>query len=700
MTFPTTDLLCKVYLAIGADLTQPPHTWSWTEITDYVRFAPGITTSQGRPDWTSTVRNSSGQLTLDNRDGRFSRRNPNGPYFGLLTFNTPIWATVDAGAGPVSRLQQFVNEWPTRWDRSGNDSTVPIQCAGIMRRLQQGRDPRSAQRRALPATSPAAYWPIEDGSNSTQAASAVSGVAAMNATGVIRFASASGAPGSGSVADLSTGGQLVGTVPATAALSYRVEFNFIMPVLQPGGFVAMVQWTTPGGGTAIWEIDADETGLYIQWLSGSGATALWSSGVPVDDNVWHHVRADLAQNGTDTSAVVTLDGVEVINEPAAGPGYAAPNAFKVNPTGIADEALPALGHLAVWTPWAATFDTYDAFTGYAGELATDRIRRICTEESIPIKCTSGVSVAMGPQPLDTPLNILRDAEKADRGVLYEVDWGLGYQALDDRTNEPVALALDFDQRHIAEEPQPADDDQRLRNRWRVSRSAGSEAVAEDDSGPLGTQAGGPGLYDDSDTVNVETDSQLIDQAGWQLRVSTVDEDRWPSIALRFHGTPDLIPAWSAMPFGARMTAANPPAQVAPDTIDAVVEGWSERWDTKTWGAVLSTSPFSPYRVSVLAETTGDVDENLGWLDWDSCTLNTAIDSDDVTWLVDADPVDTTDSDDFPRNVFIGGEEVTVTACSGGSAPQTWTVTRSVNGVVKSHDPGAVITLARPFVLAL
>src|SRR6185369_11213579 len=98
--------------------------------------------------------------TLDNRDGRFSRRNPTGPYYGQLTFNTPIWMTVDPGSGPVTRFTGFVNEWPTRWDRSATDSTVPIQCAGIMRRLQQGTDAKSALRRTITganATQPVHY---------------------------------------------------------------------------------------------------------------------------------------------------------------------------------------------------------------------------------------------------------------------------------------------------------------------------------------------------------------------------------------------------------------------------------------------------------------------------------------------------------------------------------------------------------------
>jgi hypothetical protein len=42
----------------------------------------------------------------------------------------------------------------------------------------------------------------------------------------------------------------------------------------------------------------------------------------------------------------------------------------------------------------------------------------------------------------------------------------------------------------------------------------------------------------------------------------------------------------------------------------------------------------------------------------------------------------------------------VTAVSGGSSPQSFTVTRSVNGVVKAHLTGAAVDLADPTYLGL
>ncbi|MFD5724650.1 hypothetical protein ACFWMT_00925 [Streptomyces sp. NPDC058368] len=56
--------------------------------------------------------------------------------------------------------------------------------------------------------------------------------------------------------------------------------------------------------------------------------------------------------------------------------------------------------------------------------------------------------------------------------------------------------------------------------------------------------------------------------------------------------------------------------------------------------------------------------------------------------------------EFPFDVTVDGEQVTVTAVTGASSPQQMTVTRSVNGIVKSQVPGADVRLTHPMIIAL
>jgi hypothetical protein len=52
------------------------------------------------------------------------------------------------------------------------------------------------------------------------------------------------------------------------------------------------------------------------------------------------------------------------------------------------------------------------------------------------------------------------------------------------------------------------------------------------------------------------------------------------------------------------------------------------------------------------------------------------------------------------DIIIGGEQIHVSSISGTSSPQTFTVTRAVNGVSKAQASGAAVALYRPAIVAL
>jgi hypothetical protein len=112
-----------------------------------------------------------------------------------------------------------------------------------------------------------------------------------------------------------------------------------------------------------------------------------------------------------------------------------------------------------------------------------------------------------------------------------------------------------------------------------------------------------------------------------------------------------------------------------------------------------TTPAGPYRVGVLAAAADDVDPPVGRLIWRTCVLAEALDTTETGVDITASPLTTVNPDHFPFDVFVGGERMTATACSGASNPQTLTVTRSANGVVKAHLIGAAVSIALPLILA-
>ena len=203
-------------------------------------------------------------------------------------------------------------------------------------------------------------------------------------------------------------------------------------------------------------------------------------------------------------------------------------------------------------------------------------------------------------------------------------------------------------------------------------------------------------------------NQTFDQAGWRLHLGTWPGYRYPTITLDLFAEagvavqesrePYILPTFAAADLAFRATVTSPPDDIT-DIIDVIIEGYTEVLEPFGWSVAANASPYGPWRVGLLAQTTGETVET-GWLDWISCVLATGVDESATSWQITASPVDTTDAQDFPRDAFIGGERITVTACSGASAPQTWTVVRSVNGITKSHLTGERISLAAPFVLAL
>jgi len=713
VTFPTADLKVTVRIALGADLSQSWLTWQWLDITEWVRYRDAITITLGRQDWASRVDAGRARLRLDNRDGRFSRRNPLSPYYGLLSKNTPIWITVDPGSGESTRFQGFVTEWPTRWtDKSGTDSTVPIVCSGVIRRLESASANRSALRRSVESLSPDSFWPLEGdlrplaGTADALAAANVGSGPLGPTTEALDFGSTRGPVGVSDAAELSYNWLVLGQVDPAATTAASFVAWVKLPSDASGSNYVQVNFNLSGstGDVAYFYMDASPTSVSAATLEidGVGSSSLGSTSMTVDTTTAHQMAMTIAQSGSDLVVNTYFDGVHLETTTLASDTFNAPvrvvaGNVRIDGTVPVGDYQAVVSSLAFWRSEltaAQIARMAAAGVGGVGELAHERVIRVCAEAGVALSCVSARSVVMGPQPVGTEMSVLRECQIVDDGLLFETEFGLGYTSSSERLNAPVAMALDFDSRHIAEEPEPADDDQRTVNYWVASRSGGESATAQDaDSIADGL------LYDGGSTVNVEADSQLIHQAGWQVHKGTVDEDRWPHLALRFHGTPDLIPDWVETRIGDRVTVDNPPEQVDPYPIDAIIEGWTEQIDTKTWQAALNTSPASPFEVFQIETGTG----NRSRLDTKHSTLSAEVASGGTSatvvtaagkrpWITSAAfPAQ------FPLIINIGGEPITVTDITSATSPQTFTLTRSL---AKSHAAGAKVSLWRPPAIAL
>lgn len=715
-TFPATNLDVIVELALGADLTADPDTWVWTDISTYVRHADRIVISRGRGDEWTEVGPSRATLTLDNRDGRFTRVNVFGTWYGQLQRNTPLRIRVDmhTGAGPQTRFTGYVTKWPPRWDKSGNNQWTPITADGIFRRLGQGDPLRSAMYRSISGVIegdlvPIAYWPMEDGANATQFASGLADGPVMRFTGSVAPATASDLVGSDPLPNMAVSSSMLATIPSHTDTGFWAVQVVVKIPSEPASTTTLIEIKATGGTTATYRlvvVPGTPASLFVNGFDAAGAPTYTVVEYPLDGasgrpteadffGTWHMIfissqddRAVDPPLSSTTLSISTTNGTgispgELI--PGTGETLAGGVHSKVSTVKIIAGVAISVGHLAVslheeWKFLAVPHMT--AMVGHAGEQAHERIARLCSEERLPYSITGTRSAAMGAQTTSKLLDLIREAEKTDVGILYEtLDGRVGYRTNSDRYNRDALLTLDYNLKHIREWA-PQDDDQKIKNDITVSRPGGSSARLED-----AASIAKEGRYRQPHTANVETDSQLTHVAGWLRHLGTFDELRFPQVGFQLHRHTSLINAWLAQDLLThRLDIINLPTPV-PVTTRQAIEGYTETIGSRDWDIDVNLAPVSTYTVAVYDDGLsryGAANTKLTSAITSSQT-SVAVTATDETWITTA-----TFPAEFPINVDIGGLTYSCTAITGTTPSYTLTLVRL--GTDKAHAANAAVTI--------
>ncbi|WP_422733993.1 polysaccharide deacetylase family protein [Micromonospora sp. WMMD558] len=541
------------------------------------------------------------------------------------------------------RAVMEVSEWPPRWSTTGSDVWVPLQASGILRRLGQGAKPLdSALYRYLTVgrpglAYPTVYWPLEDPAGSLSARAVTAGVepmipfgysrftapgsgAPVEAAALPEFGSGTGIPGSGPVVDLSRGGVLQGRVPAAATPGggWRVEWVMRAP-RDKADTVVPIRFESDGS-YRVWDVQIEPTGVFATVYVDdplAGAVASASASFNVFDGLPHHYAVEVYPDGSNVGADLRIDDVLVDSySPFTPPLVGSPGNLSrviVNPLEVRQDepqssAMPTVGHIAGWNPLPVDFpDTHEAMTGHLGETTAARIERLCDEQGVPVFVSEGPdeSAAMGPQGIATFLDLLRECADADGGILGEAreQIALTYRCLGALYNQ---TPLELDYTHLAPPLEPVDDDDLVRNDVEAKSPSGGAARAVLETGPLSVQAppDGVGTYDTSVTVNVASDVQLPDQAGWRLHVGTWDEARYPVMRVNlgapvWTGDAELTAAASALTAGDVLSVGGLPEWLPPGPAVVMVRESVERIDQHTRTVDWTLTPAGPYTVGTV-----------------------------------------------------------------------------------------------------
>lgn len=578
--------------------------------------------------------------------------------------------TVVAAAEITDRRFRFtteVPEWRPSWEVGSDDVSSTIQGAGILRRMSQGEKAlESTLRRRIPTFSPLAYWPCEDADGATQAASAVVGGFPLFTSGGWDFAQNDDLAGSKPLPSVEAGSTMQGDVPAPVTPTDEWSVSMMYTVdATPASDAVFLSWYTSGT-IRRWRIVMGPTGSRAQGYDDEGTLVLnqvIGTGTDIFDG-WWRLHFWVTQDGSDVEWHLNWWNVDgdaggfsdtLVGD--VGRVTQVYTQFGASVTGL------HVGHIGVFEVGnTAAYSLADH--GFNAETAGARLVRLCEEEGIPFRAVGAVTdtTAMGPQQPDTALNLLRECEEADGGILHEdrEELGLVYRNRTELYNQEPALTLTWSQ--INQPFEPVDDDSRIRNDVTRSRLAGSSARVVLEEGPLSVQPPplGVGTYDESVPLNLHNDSQPLQIAAWAMHLGTWDEARYKRVRVLLHKWPELIEEAVEVREGDIIRITDTPDFLPPGPYDLLVEGYSEDFTGLTWEIIFVCAPGGPWTVGVTE------DPIVGRADTDGSELAAAIDSDDTHLVVTVTegPLWVTDLAELPFDVTLGGEEVTVTAITG------------------------------------
>lgn len=718
MSYQTGDPLgMRLRIAPGANLSNDPSTYTWQEITYDLVMDVAITYDEGAPDEAGET-NSQFTCSLRDNRGRYDPDNAESdlwPYFDLQC--GVEWA-VNLGDGSgwnilfsgymASVIEDFSSGTPHKVRRA-------ITAAGPFRRLGQSKSAFSAMTRYYRTVKPIMYWRMEDLADSRQAQSDVAGRPAMilppnTSANLPVWAQRTGMPGSLPVAQFTPGATLSVAFPPYVPQGSTIRVAFLANLAVLTTATTMFRMTMVGSNAIAWEIFVAPGGSpRLRALDATGATLFSStnfappSGFLGNSNngpilhPWLLYAITLQQSGADI--IWTLNyGPIWINDIGDPDGFTTlpsgtlaatqvgqPTGFIISPNAAAEDM--AVGHLSLSD---SGIGLVNALTNSAigwPQTTSQRVAGVANEFGVPNAIIGSSSAKMGAQQLGTVLAMLRDAMKADHGIVSDGRGVVTYRTLNGLYNLTPMIRLDGANRELFQPYAPVRDDQKHRNRITVTRTGGSSYLADN----LADQAR-TGLADGSETINLAADIQLPDHAGYFLAVGTVGGKRYPQFTLDFLRAPEFARPWLGMRLGDRFLLTNPPRASAKDDVQLQLRGFKQRWEGRyKWTATCNTIKADPFNVGVLDDPIlGRAEADLNAVTVTSEVSSQTTTSFNVNVAADTPPIiDSTNfASDFPVDLNWDGERITMTSC-GPSLLDAFG--RTVSNSFGSADTGQAYT---------
>jgi hypothetical protein len=340
------------------------------------------------------------------------------------------------------------------------------------------------------------------------------------------------------------------------------------------------------------------------------------------------------------------------------------------------------------------YDAKAAFDAYNGESTAARFIRLMGEVGLGYRFygTYGSAAIMGRQPRASMAELLEEIAITEGGVIWDdVDLNrLAFRMNNHLVNQTPVLALTYGT-NLGYPLKKVIDDIKAFNDIQVVNWDGTSVQLVKSAGSRSVQAPplGVGRYAGRLEVSFRWSDHLEQRGNFELVANTLDRPRYPSVTVDLLANPSLKDTIATMKPGDLISLAG----VEPDTVYLLVVQIERAGNNVLDKATLSCIPAEPYMAGLWDD---------GVSRYDSRTTTTA---GALTTTATSLAVKTTEALEVWRtsgsyDITVAGERMTVTSCtsavfSGGTYNQTMTVTRSVNGVVKTHVAGEEVHVFQP-----
>ncbi|MFD3657038.1 hypothetical protein [Streptomyces sp. NPDC058620] len=595
-----------------------------------------------------------------------------------------------------TRMEGEVPAWPPSRDLSGNDRTVSITPAGIMRRLGAGNRPLdSAIRRYMLGSNALECWPLTDGQQATRGA-------ALRGSPPVIAAGKQSPPlwGQGSVADWiepvlqfpdQKNGILTATPGSVGTATWSVDH-----VRSGAGLSEVIEVHDRGRGTesnnrTIWRVYTqavpNQILIFRETVAADSSSTAFLDTVAdpgIFDSRPHHIRFSTTVSGGSTAWNLYIDGALRAAGVEALAGQALGRIEYLWDLDAPEAGDLSLGYLTCWSNTGPSASAvYQAVMGFPGETAGARMQRLSTENGVAISVSGedAYQTRLGIQRPEKYLDSLSTIAKADLGYLIERRDAreLAYRARVTLYNQVPVITLRYTDGVISAPFKPLDDDKLSENDVSVTRDGGTTARAVLETGRMSVQdpPDGIGRYDVDYKLSLEADHQTDEHAQWRMHTGTVDGLRYTKITLNLANARvyAMISDIYRADIGDLIRLTDLPADHGPGPVDLIIRGYTEEIGADAWTLTFNCVPGQPWTVGVADDPV------VGRADTDGSQLVAAVTTAATTLSVasTAGPAWVTDPMEYPFDLTVGGEVVTVVAAGQVINPNPLLLTGDTTG---------------------